>query len=86
MQMPHNTMDEPMVYRGELGETNGRCMRQAARSPAGQCDIGLMSWRVRGDTGDDEVDIIAYKHQTGPTLLRMKVGEGKFTETISPTL
>lgn len=77
VQVPDSTVNEPMVYGRELGEANGRCMGQAARSPAGQCDIGPMPWRVCGDTGDDEVDIIAHQHQAGQALLHLKVGEGK---------
>lgn len=36
-----------------------------------------MSWSVCGDTGDDEIDIIAHRNQTGPALLYLNVGEGK---------
>jgi hypothetical protein len=69
VQPPDLVMNKPPVYRGELGEANGRSPWQTDLGPAAKRDIRRITRRVCGHAGNQEVNIADNEQQPRSALM-----------------
>jgi hypothetical protein len=73
MQPPDFVVDEAMVNRDELRQSDCGRARQTDFRPAFHRHVGRFARRMRGEARDEQIHFAADQHKAGTTLVSLKI-------------